>query len=189
MNKKTSDKSSKSIKIPDGIDVAIDGNKIKVSGPKGSIEKEFNDPRLSNISTKKEGNDIIIDSDSQSRNIKSMAGTIAAHIRNMISGVSSGYTYKMKIFTLHFPMTVSVKGREITIKNFIGEKTDRHTMVHGNASVDIAGDEITVSGASKEDVGQTCANIEKACKLTKRDRRIFQDGIYLYKKEIAGGKK
>jgi large subunit ribosomal protein L6 len=41
---------------------------------------------------------------------------------------------------------------------------------------------VTVSGSDREKVGQTAANIEMACKIKKRDRRVFQDGIYIVSK-------
>jgi large subunit ribosomal protein L6 len=42
--------------------------------------------------------------------------------------------------------------------------------------------EVVVSGADKEKVGQTSANIERACRIRGRDRRVFQDGVYIVEK-------
>jgi large subunit ribosomal protein L6 len=46
--------------------------------------------------------------------------------------------------------------------------------------------DIIVEGADLEAVAQTAANIEKATKIKDKDRRIFVDGIYIYKKEVIG---
>jgi large subunit ribosomal protein L6 len=43
--------------------------------------------------------------------------------------------------------------------------------------------EVTVTGIDKESVGQTAANIERSTTVKNRDRRVFQDGIYLIHKE------
>ena len=43
--------------------------------------------------------------------------------------------------------------------------------------------ELVVSGIDKELVGQTAANIERCATVKNRDRRVFQDGIYLLSKE------
>lgn len=51
-----------------------------------------------------------------------MLGTIVAHIRNMINGVTKGYEYKLAIVYSHFPMNVKVEGNKIMITNFLGEK-------------------------------------------------------------------
>ena len=42
--------------------------------------------------------------------------------------------------------------------------------------------DVVVRGADREKVGQTAANIERACRIKKRDRRVFQDGIYIVSK-------
>jgi len=42
--------------------------------------------------------------------------------------------------------------------------------------------DVVVKGADREKVGQTAANIERACRIKKRDRRVFQDGVYIVSK-------
>ena len=42
--------------------------------------------------------------------------------------------------------------------------------------------QVFVRGFNKEDVGQTCANLEQACKKKGKDLRVFQDGIYIVEK-------
>jgi large subunit ribosomal protein L6 len=80
-------------------------------------------------------------------------------------------------------MTVKLAGGKVVIENFLGERYPRTAKVVGSAQVKIQGDEVTVSGVNKEDVGQTMANIEQATKIKGKDPRVFQDGIYLVAKE------
>ncbi len=68
------------------------------------------------------------------------------------------------------------------VYNFLGEKSPRKTNILGDTKVEIKADEIIVSGISKEDTGQTAANLETLTKISARDRRVFQDGIYIEKK-------
>ena len=52
----------------------------------------------------------------------SLVGTIESHIKNMITGVTKGYTYKLKIVFSHFPITVKVQDRAVMVENFTGER-------------------------------------------------------------------
>ena len=119
--------------------------------------------------------------------MRAVVGAIAAGIRNAVTGVTSGYKYSMKIFYSHFPLSVTIKGDEIQIKNFLGEKGARLARIVGDSKVVVDKDEIFVTGTDSEKVGQTCANIEQACKISKRDRRVFLDGIYIHKKFLQTG--
>lgn len=51
--------------------------------------------------------------------------TICSHIENMITGVTKGYLYKMRFCYAHFPINVSITGRTVEIRNFLGEKRVR----------------------------------------------------------------
>lgn len=177
------DNYSKEIEIPQGIDISIDDKIIIVKGQKGHITRDFSDCRFKSVVIEKNGNKIEVKAgNSAGRKHTAFIGSIAAHIKNMIKGVSKDYVYTMKIFYTHFPISVAVKDREVQIKNFLGEKGARIAKISGDAQVKIDKEIVTVSGINKEEVGQTAANIEKACKIKGRDRRVFQDGIYLHSK-------
>ena len=74
---------------------------------------------------------------------------------------------------------MEVKGKEMLIKNFLGEKQPRKAKIPGQTKVEVKGQEVTVTGLSKEDVGQTIANIRSATRIRNRDSRVFQDGFYI----------
>jgi large subunit ribosomal protein L6 len=65
------------------------------------------------------------------------------------------------------------------IKNFLGEKQPRKAKIVGQTKVEAKGQEMTVSGLSKEEVGQTIANLKSATRIRNRDSRVFQDGFYI----------
>lgn len=170
----------KVFEIPQNVNVEIKDRKVVVKGPKGQIERNFNDPRYNkSVSMEKEGSTIIVQSPSEKRKIKAMVGTINAHINNMCKGVVEGVEYRMKIFYSHFPITVESKGDKVMIKNFLGEKSIRVARIIGKTKIDVKKDEVILTGINKEEVGLTASNIERACRLSNRDRRIFFDGIYL----------
>ncbi|MEM0333482.1 MAG: 50S ribosomal protein L6 [Candidatus Aenigmatarchaeota archaeon] len=170
----------KKLNIPENVKVEINGNKVKVIGPKGELVKEFKIPVDVKISM--EDNQIKVYTENERRKIKAITGTIAAHIRNMIEGVTNGYVYKLKIIYSHFPVTVKVEGDKVIIQNFLGERTPRIAKIVGNTKVEVKGQEIIVSGIDIDAVGQTAGNIEQATRITGKDRRVFQDGIFIVSK-------
>lgn len=169
------------LEIPESAKVEVKGKTIKVSGNKGEIEREFK--YFLDIKVEKKDNKLVVSSEKDERKIKAMGGTIIAHVRNMIKGVTKGYIYKMKIIYSHFPVTAKVEGDKILINNFIGEKMPRIAKIMGNAKVEVKGQDIIITGINRDDVGQTMGNIEQACRITKFDRRIFQDGVYFVGEE------
>lgn len=172
------------IEIPQGISVDIEGMKIKVKGPKGEVEKDFS--HISGVELRKEDNKIIIETTFADRRKKASFYSIKAHIENMFTGVINGYRYYLKIIYTHFPVTVKVSGNEVQIQNLIGEKNIRRAKILPGVKVTVKGEDIVVEGQDIEKVSQTAANIELASKITGYDRRVFADGIYMYKKEVIG---
>ena len=158
--------------------------KVTIKGPKGTLEREFKTKEEVHID--KEGNRIKIWALFPRRKTKAMIGTIRAHINNMITGVTKGYVYKLRIHYRHFPMNVSVEGNKVVIKNFLGEKHPRYAEILDGVTVKVKGkEEIIVEGIDKEKVGQTAANIEQATVVRGRDPRVFVDGIYIVEKGVA----
>lgn len=172
------------VEVPENVSVEINGMKVKVSGPKGTIERDFS--HIRGVEIRKENNKIIIETFFANRRKKALVPTIAAHIENMIIGVTKGFRYKLKIVYSHFPISVKVdeKNRKIIIENFLGEKAPRIAKMVGNVTVKVKGDDVIVEGIDIEEVGQTAANIEHATKVKDYDRRVFMDGIYIYEKGV-----
>ena len=112
-----------------------------------------------------------------------LVGTVRSHIQNMIKGVTKGFTYKLKIVFSHFPITVKIIGKTLTIENFTGERSPRKAKIMGDSKVTVKGDDIIVQGINLEDVSQTAANIQNATKIRNKDPRVFLDGIYVYEKQ------
>jgi len=165
--------------VPEDVSIELIGKKVKVSGPKGSLEKEF---LLKGVKIEKSEKKIKTSSESERRKDKSLVGTVLAHIRNMIDGVREGYTYKLKIVYSHFPVTAKVEGDKIVVQNFLGERTPRTAKIVGNSKVEIKEQDITVTGIDLDEVSQTSANIEQACRIVGFDRRRFPDGIFITSK-------
>jgi large subunit ribosomal protein L6 len=167
------------IEIPDGVQAAVQGRTVSVKGPKGQQSRTF---PVSHILIAKEGNSITLTAELPRRKDSALLGTFRGHIRNMVTGVTSGFVYKMKIVYSHFPVKAAAKGEIFQIDNFLGEKHPRTAKIIGDTKVTVKGDEVILEGSNKEHVGQSAANIEQATRIKGYDLRVFQDGIYIVSK-------
>lgn len=169
----------KEIEIPDGVEAEIEGNSIIIKGKEGEVKKKFD---TSKLIFEKVGDKIRIGNKKSTKREKKMMNTITKHINNMIRGVQEKFEYHLKICFSHFPITVEIKGNDALIKNFLGEKIPRKMKILEGTEVKVDKEKITVRSADKELAGQTAANFEKATIISKRDRRVFQDGIFITNK-------
>lgn len=170
------------IRIPENVKVEIEGKKVRVTGPKGTIERDFSFAH--NILMRVDGNTVIVETFFANRRQRAVLYSIVAHIENMIIGVTKGWRYKLKIVVSHFPATVKVVGNEVIVENFLGERSPRKAKILEGVKVRVEGKDVIVEGIDVEKVAQTAANIEKATRIRDKDRRIFVDGIYIYEKGV-----
>ncbi len=163
------------IELPQGVTASLD-SELVVKGPKGEVKRKV----PSNV--KVEGNTITVSAKNATRNEKRMVMTTLSHINNMVKGVMDGYNYSLQICTVHFPMNVSIDKGEVVIKNFLGEAKERKAKILPGVDAKVEGDFIRIFSIDKEAAGQTAANIETATRVRRRDRRVFQDGIWITEK-------
>lgn len=168
------------IEIPEGVEINLEENILIVKGPEGENKREFN---FANLDFEKKDKKIIIGNEKATKVEKKYMNTLVAHIKNMIKGVQKKFEYKLKVCFSHFPMTISINGREGIIKNFLGEKVSRKVKIPEKVEVRKENDFIIVTSLDKELAGQAAANFEKATNIRKKDRRIFQDGIFIINKD------
>lgn len=167
------------VDVPDGVSAIYYNGILNIKGPKGEMQREFRHQKIDiSVDDKK----IKLRVSLPRKKEKALIGTWRAHIRNMITGVTEGFEYRLKAVHAHFPMQLSIKKNEFVIDNFLGERAPRKAKIIDGVKVEIKGSDIIVSGIEIEKVGQTAANIEAATKIKRRDPRVFQDGIYIVKK-------
>jgi large subunit ribosomal protein L6 len=171
------------LQIPAEVSAEVDHLELTVEGPNGSVTRRLWYP---NVSVTVEDGEVVVAGDADDAETVSTIGTFESHIENMFHGVTDGWEYEMEVFYSHFPMQVTVEGSEVVIENFLGERADRRTEVHGDTEVDIDGEQITIHGPDIEAVGQTAADIEQLTRVTDKDSRVFQDGAYITNKPSRG---
>jgi len=170
---------SKNIQIPEDVEVTIEGRKAIVKGSKGTLTRDFS---YAPISIELNSKTIRIWAEWPRKKEAALVGTVYSHIQNMITGVQKGFTCKLKIVFSHFPISVKVKEKTVSIENFTGERNPRKAKILGDVQVKVQSEDIIVQGINLEDVSQTAANIEQATKVKKKDPRVFLDGIYVYER-------
>ncbi|MFT4947166.1 MAG: large subunit ribosomal protein L6 [Natronomonas sp.] len=171
------------LQIPDEVDAEMDHLELTVEGPNGSVTRRLWYP---DVSVTVEDGEVVIASDEDDAKTNSTLGTFESHVRNMFHGVTEGWEYEMEIFYSHFPMDVAVQDGEVVIENFLGERAPRTAPIHGDTDVEIDGEIVTLSGPDIEAVGQTAADIEQLTRVTDKDVRVFQDGVYITQKPNRG---
>ncbi len=169
-----------SVEMPEGVKVALEGRTLSVKGKLGEAKKSF---EKINVNISLDGNRVVFSPFSTKKKDNVIINTVTSIVNNMVTGVTKGYVYRLKVVYAHFPITVKTKGDQILVENFVGERSPRVSRIVGDCKVSVEGDDIVVKGVSLEDVGQTAANVELATKIKRKDQRIFLDGVYIYHKE------
>jgi large subunit ribosomal protein L6 len=170
---------SKTIQVPDEVNLTIEGKKINVKGTKGTLTRDFS---FAPIAIEGDGKNVRVWARWPRKKEAALVGTIYSHIQNMITGVTKGYQYKLKIVFSHFPISVKLQDKTVLIENFTGERRPRRIKVIGNVKVKIEPEDIIVEGTNLEEVSQTAANIEQSTRVRNKDPRVFLDGIYVYER-------
>jgi len=191
---------TRSIEIPDGLEVQVHARKVKVKGPLGELERDFKhmsmdlnilDGAAMGKTVEEDGEAMVnkkfikVDLWFATRKQLACVRTICSHIENLFVGVTRGFLYKMRFVYSHFPINVSLNGDVVEIRNFLGEKRVRKVqLLPGVTYVRSASvkDQIELSGIDIAAVSLTAAKIQQATNIRHKDLRKFLDGIYVSEK-------
>ena len=166
------------VPLPKGVALSLEGRVLRAKGPLGTVERPFPSDAIA-LSVAGGSATLALKVPVHRKRSQALLRTWLAHVRNLGGGLSRGVEARMKIVAAHFPMKVQVRGSELVIENFLGEKYPRSTRLLPGTKAEVEGDIVTVSGHDVEEVGQSAANIERATRIRDYDPRVFQDGIYL----------
>ena len=151
-----------------------------MKGPRGTLNREFKHVQLdmAMVDPQKLRLDLWFGSRKQTACIR----TVASHVENMITGVTRGFLYKMRMVYSHFPINVTVTGDVVEIRNFLGDKLVRKVKVQAGVkavkSSDVK-DQLELVGNDVEAMGVTASQIRHSCDVKKKDLRKFLDGIFV----------
>jgi len=174
----TEDAARAQVTLPKGVKVEITGRQLTAQGPKGRIVRPFPSDVL-HVTSHGAQLTVELGLPVHRKRSKALLQTWVAHLRNIGGGLSQGVEARLKVVAAHFPMKVSVKGSDLVIENFLGEKYPRSVRLVEGTSARVEGEFVTVEGYDLERVGQCAAAIERTTRIREYDPRVFQDGIYL----------
>jgi len=169
------------------VEVEVNARKIKVTGPRGTLERDFKHVSMDILLTGKKDDKQYVRVEIWFATRKQLAcvRTITSHIENLFTGVTNGFMYKMRFVYSHFPINVALSGNTVEIRNFLGEKRVRRVELENGVeyvrSPDVK-DQIELSGNDIALVSLTAAKIQQATNVRNKDLRKFLDGIYVSEK-------
>jgi large subunit ribosomal protein L6 len=143
----------KPILIPQGIDVKIEGQTIKVSGPKGELSREIRPEIKIDIKDEK----ILLHAGIETKKNKALWGLSRALLANMLKGVNEGYEKKLEIQGLGYKAQLS----EENLLLYVGYSHPVEIKAPPGIKFSVDKNIITVSGIDKELVGETSAVIRR----------------------------
>lgn len=142
----------KPIVVPAGVTVTVDGHKVTVKGPKGTLTKEFN----KNLIIALEDGHVVVTRPDDSIEMRALHGTTRALIHNMVVGVSEGFKKVLNLVGVGYRAAVKGKGLELALGYshpvIIDEIPNITFAVEKNTT-------IIVEGIEKDVVGQVAAVI------------------------------
>ena len=163
---------NKPITVPDGVEVKIDGHKITVKGPKGTLEKEIH----KNISLEMAENEVKVTRKNNEPSNRALHGLTRTLISNMITGVTHEYSKELQINGVGY--RVAKQGNNLNLT--LGYSHPVIFEAPAGISFDVPNpNTIIVKGIDKELVGQTAAVIR-----TKRPPEVYRGKGIKYADEV-----
>ncbi|MFI2709939.1 50S ribosomal protein L6 [Micromonospora sp. NPDC018662] len=145
----------KSIPVPSGVDITIDGQTVKVKGPKGELSHVLAEPITAE---RDESGELHVNRPNDERKAKELHGLSRTLVANMIVGVTEGYRKSLEIAGTGYRVTAKGKDLEFALgfshpvvvqaPDGITFTVERPTLFH-------------VAGIDKQQVGEVAANIRK----------------------------
>jgi large subunit ribosomal protein L6 len=165
----------KAIAVPSGVTANVEGQTIKIKGPKGALSLAVHD----DVEVKLDGGQIKVDPRSETKRARSQWGTYRTLIANLISGVTKGFEQRLEINGVGYRAAVQGKNLQLAL----GYSHDVvYPIPEGITIATPRPVEIIISGADRQKVGQVAAEIReyrppepyKGKGIKYSDERIFR---------------
>ena len=167
----------KSVAIPSGVTVALNGADLSVKGPKGEMALTF----VPEVIAKHENDEISVQPINETKTARSMWGMQRTLVANMIEGVTNGFSKKLEIKGVGY--RAQAKGTSLNLQ--LGFSHDVNFPVPDGIKIETPDQTtIVISGVDKQKVGQTAAKIREYRKPEPyKGKGIKYEGEYIFRKE------
>ena len=145
----------KPVAVPKGVTITVNGNEVKVKGPKGELTRSFRDE----VSVKQEGDTLQVERKGDERQVRALHGLSRALLSNMVVGVSAGFSKVLQIEGVGY--RAELKGKDLVMALGYSHPVVVTPPTGITFSVDEKARTITIAGADKEQVGQVAADVRK----------------------------
>ena len=172
----------KPITIPAGVEVKVNGNEFSVKGPKGQLVNTFHQDMAIAV----EGNEIVVTRPSDVKEHRSLHGLTRTLIANMVEGVTNGFSKQLEVNGVGY--RVQKQGKNLVMN--LGFSHQVIVPEIDGITIDVPNpNQIIVSGADKQVVGQVAAEIrEKRPPEPYKGKGIKYAGEHIRRKEGKAGK-
>jgi len=141
----------KPVPIPKGVQVDVKGQTVKVKGPKGSLERRFNDL----VEVTIDGGNALVATKGNDKRVSAMHGLARSLLFNMVDGVTNGYSKSLEVQGVGYKASLS--GR--TLKLEVGYSHPVVFDLPQGVDAKVEGLIVTLASIDKELLGQTCADL------------------------------
>jgi large subunit ribosomal protein L6 len=143
----------KPVSLPKGVQVTVDGQTVKVKGPKGELTRTFSPE----ISIEMENGQVLVKRPSDARQIRALHGTTRAIINNMVVGVADGFSKVLQVEGVGY--RAEMKGKQLVMALGYSHPVPVDPPPGIAFAVDEKTRTITITGIDREQVGQVAAEI------------------------------
>ena len=141
------------ITVPSGVDVSIDGSRVTIKGPKGTLERELPPP----ITATLDDGTLQCERPGDDRRSKSMHGLARSLVNNMVIGVTDGYSKELQIIGVGYRAQAKGKNK---LELALGFSHTIEVEAPDGVEFDVPQPtQVLVNGIDKQLVGQVAANI------------------------------
>ena len=167
----------KAVAVPQGVTASVEGQKVKVKGPKGALEVLLHD----DVAPRMEAGGLVVAPRQETKRARAMWGLSRSLVNNLVTGVTKGFEQRLEITGVGYRAAVQGKNRQLSL-GFSHEI--KYPIPEGITVATPRPTEVVISGIDRQKVGQVAAEI-RAFRPPEpyKGKGVKYAGEYIFRKE------